>query len=55
MAAPFISSTSTADERVFFQGRHLFRFTRNCLSPSSPRAPHCLGSWLRCDLVLHVT
>ncbi|KAG0703581.1 hypothetical protein DFH29DRAFT_803320, partial [Suillus ampliporus] len=34
------------------QGRHLLHFTRNRLSPSSTRAFLCLGSWLRCDLVV---
>ena len=44
------TATSTAVERVFFQGRHLLSHTRNRLSGSSIRAHLCLGSWARNDL-----
>ncbi|KIK90826.1 hypothetical protein PAXRUDRAFT_78511, partial [Paxillus rubicundulus Ve08.2h10] len=55
MALDYLSvpPTSAAVERVFSQGRHLFHFTRNRLSPSSTRGLLCLGSWSRCGLVVH--
>ncbi|KIJ12593.1 hypothetical protein PAXINDRAFT_117928 [Paxillus involutus ATCC 200175] len=55
MVVLFVSSTSTAVERGFSQGRHLLHFTRNRLSPSSTRTLLCLGSWLRCDLCCMTT
>ncbi|KIK82717.1 hypothetical protein PAXRUDRAFT_153548, partial [Paxillus rubicundulus Ve08.2h10] len=48
-----VPSASTVVERVLSQGRHLLHFTRNRLSLLLSRTVLCLGSWLRCDLVVH--